>query len=183
MSDPFIGQINIFGFNFAPVDWQACNGALLGIAQNQALFALLGATYGGDGRSTFGIPNLQGRFPMGMGNGAGLTPRPIGQLAGTESVTLTANNLPAHTHATQISASTGNANSDAPSAGAYLAKVIDSSGTTNPLAYNAGGTSPLASLASGNTSSAGNGQPAGIMNPFLALNFCIAITGIFPSRP
>lgn len=182
MSDPFIGEIRIFGFNYAPVDWQFCNGSLLAIAQNSALFALLGTTYGGDGRSNFGLPNLLGRVPLCMGNGPGLSPRPIGTRSGAETVALTVGNLPAHTHAVQISATASNATSSVPATGAYLAKGIDGGGGDANIYYS-GATPPLVNLSGGTAGPAGSNQPFGIMNPFLALNFCIALIGLFPSRP
>src|SRR6476659_1727230 len=102
MSEPFLGEIRMTGWNFASRGWALCNGQLMSIAQNTALFSLLGTTYGGDGITTFGLPNLQGRMPMHWGNGAGLTPRTIGEIAGTESVTMTSSQMPAHTHAVAV---------------------------------------------------------------------------------
>src|SRR5437667_9113581 len=107
MATPFLGEIRCFGFTFAPVGWAFCNGQLLSIAQNDALFALLGTTYGGDGVTTFGLPDLRSRFPLGMGQGSGLSNYIIGQLAGTENVTLTANQIPAHNHAPACNSTTG----------------------------------------------------------------------------
>src|SRR5262245_52307968 len=98
MAEPFIGEIRIFGFNFAPVGWAACNGQLLSIAQNTALFSILGTVYGGDGQTTFGLPNLQGRAPMMWGQGPGLTARNIGEVTGTDNVTLLTTEIPAHNH-------------------------------------------------------------------------------------
>src|SRR6187200_2070228 len=104
MSEPFIGEIMLFAGNFAPRGWAFCNGQLLSIAQNTALFSLLGTTYGGDGQTTFALPNFQGRFPMHWGNGSGLSLRTLGEVSGTESTTLTINNLPAHTHPLSLGA-------------------------------------------------------------------------------
>lgn len=103
MSDPFVGEIRMFAGNFAPRQWAFCNGQLMAISQNDALFSLLGTIYGGDGRSSFGIPDMRGRIPMHWGTGPGLTPRPIGQKMGVESVALTANQIPSHSHTMQAS--------------------------------------------------------------------------------
>ncbi|MGJ7031952.1 phage tail protein [Niabella hirudinis] len=176
--EPFLGMIAMFGFNFAPRGWAFCNGQLLPIAQNTALFALLGTTYGGDGRVTFGLPNLQGRTPVGFGQGAGLSNYVLGQVSGTESATLTINNLPAHGHPVTINAAADPGDSSDPT-GAYpantgnLDKEYKSGTVTNKVAMNAG------MATAGNT---GNTQPFAILQPSLAVNFCIAMEGIFPSR-
>lgn len=183
MSSPYIAQITTFAFNWAPVNWSLCNGALLPLMQNQALFALIGTTFGGNGSTTFGLPNLQGRFPLGQGNGAGLTPRTIGQMSGTESLTLSPANLPAHAHAQQISATTNLAGSATPSAGAYLGKCNDPGTGSEPNTYFSGANPALVTLAAGNTANTGSNAPFNHMNPFLVLNFCIAVQGLFPSRP
>ncbi len=180
--DPFIGQINIFGFNYAPVDWSFANGSILPIAQYTALFALLGTQFGGNGQNNFQLPDLRGRLPLGMGNGPGLSPRSIGQVAGTENVTVLTNNLPAHNHASQVSVTTSNASTHIPTAGAYLANANDTNGSAIPNIYLSGSNPPLVNLNSGVTSSTGGNQPLSVMNPFLVLNFCIALQGIFPSR-
>jgi microcystin-dependent protein len=180
--DPFIGQINIFGFNFAPVGWSFANGSILPIAQNSALFALLGIQFGGNGQNNFQLPDLQGRLPLGMGNGAGLTPRVIGEVDGVENVTVSTNNLPAHNHASQLSVTTSNASTNIPTAGAYLGHANDTNGSAIPNIYFSGSNPPLVNLNSGVTSSIGGNQPLSVMNPFLVLNFCIALQGIFPSR-
>jgi microcystin-dependent protein len=183
MSDPYIGQINIFAFDYAPQDWALANGAILPIAQNQALYALLGTRYGGDGRNTFALPNLCGRLPIGEGNGAGMTLR-TGQTGGAEFATLSVNQMPGHTHTAQISATASNATTSAPAAGAYLAKTVDGGGVGSvPNIYYSGATPPLVALSGGGTSSTGGGQPVSLMNPFLALNFSIALLGLFPARP
>lgn len=180
--DPFIGQIDIFGFNYAPTGWSFANGATLPIQQYAALFSVLGMQFGGDGQRNFQLPNLQGRLPLGMGNGAGLTPRVIGQVAGSETVTINTNNLPAHNHASQVSVTSNKANSTDPTAGAYLGNANDTNGTAIPNIYLTDSKPPLVNLNSGVTSSTGGNQPIPIMNPFLVLNFCIALQGIFPSR-
>src|SRR5262245_64766586 len=119
MSEPFLGEIRMFGGNFAPRGWAFCNGQLLSIAQNTALFSLLGTTYGGDGQTTFALPNLQGRFAMHWGNASGLSPRTLGEVSGTESVTLLTSQLPAHTH--PVAAISADGNTESP-VGAVWAK-------------------------------------------------------------
>lgn len=181
--ESFIGQICMFGFNYAPQDWSLCNGAIIPVQQNTALFSLLGTTFGGNGSTSFMLPNLQGRLPMGMGNGQGLTPRPIGEMTGAESATLDVNQLPAHTHMAQIQASTTNASLAQPAAGSYLAAAVDGGGQGGtPYIYGAGGTPSFVNLSAGTTSTTGANQPLPVMNPFLVLNFCIALQGIYPVR-
>lgn len=173
MTDFFIGQINLFGFDFAPRFWAQCNGQLLAISQNQALFALLGTSYGGNGTTTFALPDLRGRVPIGFGNSGTLGSFAIGQAAGAEAVTLTTSNLPAHTHT--LAATTQVATRRVPT-GRMLATDTSTNaeyyappGTTTPL-------SPNSITATGGTSPHENRQP------YLATNFCIALSGIFPSR-
>ncbi|MCJ8203321.1 tail fiber protein [Pseudomonas sp. RGM2987] len=191
----FIGTIQPFAFNFAPRDWALCNGQTLSLAQYQTLFALIGVTYGGDGQTTFLLPNLQGRMPVGQGNGLGLTPRVIGMVSGTENVTATINNLPNHTHAlTGITANTtlqlANPASNPVNTPTATNSFIGTSGT-GPGAANIYsdqvGASPVplqgvSTTVSGTISPTGNGLPMEIMNPFLAINFSIALQGYFPSR-
>lgn len=173
--EPFLGEIRIVGFNFAPQGWAFCNGQLLPIAQNMALFSLLGTTYGGNGTTTFALPNLQGRLPMHWGQGPGLTGRSLGEMAGTETVVMNAQQLPAHVHTVTPLASSGLATQTAPN-GAVLAAGL---GSKEARFANEAGDAPMAAFNSGN---AGGNQPLGIMNPFLALSFIIAIQGIYPSR-
>jgi len=170
MSQPFVGEIRMFGGNFAPAGWELCNGQLLSIAQNSTLFNLIGTTYGGDGTSTFALPNLEGRFPVHQGNGAGLTPRIIGQTFGVETVTLTSQEIPAHSHTAACAAGGGNV---AGPSGAFWS--TDPQGNT--AAYNESGGSAMAAGALGNT---GGGQPHDNRQPFLAVNFIISLFGIFP---
>ena len=181
MSNPFIGEIRMFGFNFAPRFWATCDGQILPIAQNTALFALLGTTYGGNGTTTFALPDLRGRFPMHFGNGPGLTQRQIGERSGFESSTLTTANLPAHTHpftaavAPPCSSQAGNA--DTP-----VGKVPAASATAENYG-NAPGNGSMASFnISGTTGASGSGAAFPIIPPYLVINFCIALSGIFPSR-
>lgn len=173
MAEPFLGEIRMFGFNFNPRGWAQCNGQLLPIAQNTALFSLLGTIYGGDGRTTFALPELRGRFPMHYGNGPGLTGRPIGQRSGTEDVTLVTSQIPSHTHAATVTADVGDATSPV---GTIPATAND--GESNYR--NSGSGTTLAAGTQGQAS--GGGQSHTNMPPYLAVNFCIALTGIFPSR-
>lgn len=176
MSSPFIAQISIFGGNFAPRGWSTCNGQILPIAQNTALFSLLGTTYGGDGRVTFGLPNLQGRAPLGQGNGPGLSPYQLGQAAGTENVTLTVSEIPQHNHTATVSLGPGNANN--PSATDYLGPGNNSSA----FIYGPG-SNPLNQQMLGSVlPNAGGSQPHNNMQPFLTLTFIIALQGVFPPR-
>ena len=171
MSEPFIAEIRIFGFNFAPRGWAFCNGQLLPISQNTALFALIGTIYGGDGRTTFGLPNLQGRAPLHPGNGPGLSPYRLGEGSGSENVALTASQLPAHTH--QMRCNSGAANSQTP-VDNFLAMEL------SPATMYAGGAND--SMAADAIGPTGGSQAHNTMQPFLTLNFCIALIGIFPSR-
>lgn len=172
--EPFIGMIQIFGFNFAPRGWAFCQGQLLPIAQNTALFSLLGTMYGGNGQTTFGLPDLRGRVPMGFGQGQGLSPRNIGELSGTETVTLNTTQMPAHNHAMMASGdgqSIGNAGGNSlGSVGRGAGANIYAPGATNQV--NMG--SP--------TSMTGGSQPHNNLQPYLVMNYCIALEGIFPSR-
>ncbi len=174
--DVYLGMIAMFGFNFAPQGWALCNGQLLSIAQNSALFSLLGITYGGDGVSTFGLPNLQGRVPIGMGNGSGLTPRTQGEMSGTENVTLLSTEMPVHTH---LMTASGDSPTQAIAQGASMASS-GRGGNTMPIVYANGVTTPV-NMASGTTAAGGN-QAHNNMQPYLVMNYCIALQGIFPSR-
>jgi microcystin-dependent protein len=173
MSEPFLGMIAIFGFNFAPRGWAMCNGQILPIAQNTALFSLLGTTYGGNGQTTFALPNLQSRWPLHFGQGPGLSAYDLGQQAGSENVTLTINNMPAHQHPVTINANGSEAGQAKPG-GKYLGKS-DSLIYANTTDNTPMGAQPPTGLTGGS-------QPTGIIQPYLALNFCIALEGIFPSR-
>ena len=170
MSEPFIAEVKIFAGNFAPRSWAFCNGQLLPVAQNTALFSLIGTTYGGDGRTTTGLPNLQGRAPMHPGRGPGLTSRRLGEKIGSEAVTLTTQQLPSHNHGL-VAAS--NATQAGPGNGVSVGAA--------PM-YNVGGNSQaMASEAIGSTGAA-SVQPHNNMQPFLTLNFIIALQGVYPSR-
>lgn len=166
MADPFIGEIRVFSFNFPPKGWALCNGQLLPINQNQALFSILSTTYGGDGVTTFALPNLQGRAPVHTGPGV-----PYGQVAGEESHTLTQAETPAHTHSAQASLAPAGQNSPA---GAILAQA------NYPL-YTGDGIN-LVPLDAATLTSTGAAQPHTNLQPYCAVNFGIALQGIYPSR-
>jgi microcystin-dependent protein len=170
MSSPFIGEIRLFGGNFAPAGWAFCAGQLMPIAENDALFTLIGTTYGGDGQNTFALPDLRGRLPMHMGTGAGLSPRTIGENGGVETVTLTTQQMPIHNHAPL--AVSGNGNQSTPQSGVW-AGVTTSIYTSNPpnIAFNA--------TLGGNT---GGSQPHENLMPFLAVSFIISLFGVFPTQ-
>ncbi|MDE2365512.1 MAG: phage tail protein [Betaproteobacteria bacterium] len=171
MSEPFLGEIRSFGFNFTPVGWAQCNGQLLSIAQNTALFSILGTTYGGDGRTTFALPNLQGSTPMGAGQGSGLTNRVLGESGGTEAEVIGIQQIPSHNHA--ANAQPGNGNQAAP-AGNFWAQDLGGS-----KEYGSSGTSQMAA---GSISVTGGGQSHSNLQPYQVLNYCIALQGIFPPR-
>ena len=171
--EPFIGQIQAFGFNFAPRGWALCNGQLLPISQNQALFSLLGTTYGGDGRTTFGLPDLRGRVPIHSGKGPGLTSRQLGQRAGAETTTLNINQIPSHSHSVVIKA-LEEGNSDDPEGKLIAGNGLSSFGSDN--------SSTLKNLKPIDSSNTGANQSHNNMQPYLCINFCIALQGIFPSR-
>jgi microcystin-dependent protein len=171
MSDPFVAEIRIFAGNFEPNGWAFCDGRLIPIAQNTALFSLLGTTYGGDGRTTFALPDLRGRAPMHAGDGPGLSPRSLGESAGTETVTITPAQAPAHTHALNVS--TGLADSASPS-GNFLAN----SGTAALYASGPADT-PLSAAA---VTPVGGEQPHNNLMPYLTVSFIIALQGVFPPR-
>jgi microcystin-dependent protein len=178
MSEPFLGMIAIYGFNFAPRGWAMCSGQILPIAQNTALFSLLGTTYGGNGQTTFALPDLRSRWPLHFGQGPGLSSYDLGQAAGSESVTMTVNQMPAHQHTyVPRQAASGNSADNANPDGAFPAKAgVDMyTGTTD-------GTFMGSPTAVQTTGIAGGSQPTPIIQPYLAINFCIALEGIFPSR-
>lgn len=171
MSTPFIGEIRMFGGNFAPRGWAFCNGALVAISQNDALYALIGTTYGGDGQTTFGLPGLQGRLPIHQGTLPGGSTYVIGQALGTETVTLTSNQMPAHQHA--VAANSNNGTSPNPSASFVAATSL------SPFAQSVPTDQPLGPQS---INGAGGSQPHSNMMPFLCVSFIIAMEGIFPSR-
>ena len=175
MSEPYIGEIRMFGGNFAPTGWALCDGQLLSIAQNSALFSILGTTFGGNGQTTFALPDLRGRVPMHWGQGPGLTPRTIGESSGSETVTLLSTQMPAHTHT--LNANSGQGDSFTPP-GAVPAGAVDS--TQQPLnIYSSTINTTMNPAAIG---AAGGSQPHQNMQPYLCVTFIIALQGIYPSR-
>ncbi|GAA4363067.1 tail fiber protein [Hymenobacter saemangeumensis] len=179
-TEAYIGEIMLFAGNFAVQNFAICNGQLLSIAQNTALFSILGTTYGGNGQTTFALPDLRGRFPMNFGQGPGLPNYSLGQVAGTPTVTLLNTQMPAHTHALNVS---GNAASSATPGGNYLAVPNGiTASTEESVAINAYGGAPTAQANPSAIGASGGSQPFSIMNPYLALNFQICVQGIFPPR-
>lgn len=176
MSEPFLGQITIFGGNYAPRNWALCQGQILSIAQNSALFSLLGTIYGGNGTTTFALPDLRGRVAIGFGQGPGLPGYVLGQVGGQAAVTLTANQMPAHNHVLMTSNTSG---TSADPTNNYPAVLFDSNGTANVTGYTATHNTTLKSDA---VSIAGGSQPISIEPPYLALNYIIAMQGTYPSR-
>jgi microcystin-dependent protein len=173
MADPFVAEIRIFPFNFAPKGWAFCNGQLLPLSQNTALFSLLGTTYGGDGKSTFALPNLQGSAPMHPGQGPGLSLHDLGEQAGSETVTLLVSEIPAHSHTMMASTQDGG----------------DSHPQNNLLAQGIGvgmytdeNTGPFVNMNPNTLPPAGGSLPHNNMQPYLTLSFCIALQGVFPPR-
>ena len=174
MSEPFIGQLQCFAFNFPPQGWAECNGQLLQISQNSALFSLLGTTYGGDGETTFQLPDLRGRVPQHNGAGPGLPNINIGQVGGAPATTLAIANIPSHTHAATLRASSENASETNPQNAALSVAREDT--------YRIGGTDRNMASGSVINSSTGGGQSFNNYTPYVALNWCIALVGLFPSQ-
>ena len=173
MTDPFVAEIRLFACNFAPLGWAKCNGQLLPISQNTALFSLLGTMYGGDGKSTFALPDLQGAVPVHVGQGNGLSLRDQGEVGGAPFVTLLESEMPAHAHTMQALNAFGTSNDPT---GRFLARPFGGG-----LMY-APGTSPLTTLSPSSFAPAGGDLPHNNMMPSLALNFCIALQGVYPQR-
>ncbi|HEY0946474.1 MAG TPA: tail fiber protein [Opitutaceae bacterium] len=174
MADPFVAEIRIFPFNFAPKGWAWCDGQLLPLSQNTALFSLLGTTYGGDGKSNFALPDLQGRAPMHPDQGPGLSLHDLGETGGSETVTLLASEIPAHSHAL-LTAAAENGEERSP-AGKALARS-----TTGGALY--GAAASLGAMADSALSPAGGNAPHNNLQPYLTFYFCIALQGVFPPRP
>jgi microcystin-dependent protein len=166
----------MFAGNFAPRGYALCQGQLMSISQNTALFSILGTTYGGDGVQTFALPDLRGRGPVGAGNGPGLSPVVLGELAGTQSVTILTSNMPAHSHV--LNASTSAGTQPLPT-GNVIASVQDSQGGQSTAFINAAPNTTMAPASIGPT---GGNQPISIQSPYIGLNFIIATQGVFPSR-
>jgi microcystin-dependent protein len=172
MSTPFVAEIRMFGFNFAPTGWAQCNGQLLPISQNTALFSLLGTFYGGDGKSTFALPNLQGNVPIHQGQGPGLSEYFIGQQGGSQSVTLLNSEMPAHSHSFTASEENVNENN--------VTNFFLGAGETRYLQNNPA--PALLQMAFNALTPAGGGLPHNNMMSYLVVNFCIALQGVFPPR-
>ena len=171
MSEPFVGEIRIFAGNFAPRGWAFCDGQLLAVSQNDALFSLLGTIHGGDGRTTFGLPDMRGRIPIHAGSGPGLSPRTLGTKAGAEKVTVTINQLPPHTHNIRTSTAAGTENNPA---GEFLG--------ASPNVRLFRPATPNSSLNAASISSVGGSQSHSNLMPFLCVHFIISLFGIYPSR-
>ena len=169
MADPFVAEIRMFGFNFAPTGWAQCNGQLLPISQNTALFSLLGTMYGGDGKSTFALPDMQGNVPIKFGQGQGLSLYDQGQIGGSQFITLLQSEMPAHTHFLFFSEESGNANNPG---GATFG--------TGETVY--ADPNNLVQMAFQSLALAGGSLPHNNMMPYLVVNFCIALQGVFPPR-
>jgi microcystin-dependent protein len=168
VTTPFIGEIRLFPYNFAPRGWAFCQGQIMSIAQNTALFSLLGTTYGGNGQTTFGLPDLRGRRAVSSGQGPGLSFYNLGQVGGTEFTTLSQTNMPAHAH----------------SVGATMVTAGDNKPAGNYLAVGGSyvNTAPNTIMGPQMIGPTGGSQPFGLLGPYLALNYCIALEGIYPSR-
>lgn len=171
MSDPFIGEIKTVAFNYAPIDWATCDGQLMNIAQNDTLFSLIGTTYGGDGTTTFALPDLRGRAPMHQGTGTGLTQRTIGQLFGSETVSIATNQLGGHSHGLSCSNQ----------AGTSASPVNAFPAGSSSFNYIAPSSTP-AQLNAQTVSTVGSGQAHNNMMPFLTVNYIICLYGIYPTQ-
>jgi microcystin-dependent protein len=172
MSNPYVGEIRMFGGNFAPAGWHFCDGSLLAISENDVLFNLIGTTYGGDGQNTFGLPDLRGRVPIHQGQGPAITQNyVIGQLAGVETVTLTTSQIPSHNHA--MMASTAAASNPSPNG-----NILAASATISPFVLDVAGPQLVASA----VKMTGGNQPHDNMMPFLCVSFILSLSGIFPSQ-
>jgi microcystin-dependent protein len=176
--DQFIGEIRAFPFSFAPKDWALCNGQVLPITSNTALFSILGTTYGGDGKTTFGLPDLQGRVIVSPGQGPGLSPWFWGEIAGSDSVTLLSSEMPMHNH--QITGMNNTGTVPAPDSNSYLSR--DSRGGSGVIQYMQTGGTPSAPMAPNTLLPSGGTTPHENRQPFLVLNYCIALRGEFPAR-
>jgi microcystin-dependent protein len=172
MSDQFVAEIRIFPFNFAPRGWQLCNGQILAISQNTALFSLIGTFYGGNGTSNFGLPNLQSSVAIGAGNGPGLSPYIIGEIGGVPNVTLKLVEMASHSHSFSADGVTKK----------ELSSVAGASPAGSTLGNFYSTATPSVNMNTLMLATAGNGQPHPNQQPYLAMNFCIALVGLFPSR-
>jgi len=178
-SEALIGDISTFAGNFAPRGWAFCQGQILAIASNTALFSILGTTYGGNGQTTFALPNLQGRVPLGFGTGAGLSPYSLGEQAGSPTVTLLSTEMPQHTHTMRAVTVNGDTNTVS---GSQLAKGFKGSLASGANAKYYSAQAPATNMSPFATSIAGGSQPHENMMPYLAINFIICMQGVFPAR-
>ena len=176
MASPYIAEIKMFGGNFAPKGYALCNGQIVAISQNTALFSLLGTTYGGNGTTTFALPNMQGRAPVHQGNGAGIDPVVLGEMAGETNVTLTTSNLPTHTHPISGAIIANSNPGETPAS-----NTLFTNSAPNQLYATALGTGGL-NLAPQTITTAGGSQPHNNLQPYLAVTFIIALQGVFPAR-
>jgi microcystin-dependent protein len=177
MTDPYLAEIRIFPFNFPPRGWATCDGQLLSISQNTALFSLLGTNYGGDGRSTFGLPDLRGRVPIAQGQGPGLSQYSVGEELGSDAVTVLVSGMPAHSHTLNAEdPAVQPADQSAPSPTSVLAS------STGGFAYRPNASTQPVQMSAAEVQSLGGGQPHNNLQPYLTLTFCIALQGIFPPR-
>ncbi|MGE4503490.1 MAG: phage tail protein [Thiomicrospira sp.] len=181
MADPYLGEIRMFAGNFAPIDWAFCDGSVLSIQQNTALFSIISTTYGGDGRYNFALPNFLGRSPMGVGNGSGLTPRTIGQYGGAEYVTLTESQLPSHSHDFQVN--TQMADETSPENGVMArGKAKNLGPKQQPLKLYATGL-PTTEMALNSVGETGGGYAHPNRQPCIGIYFIICLDGMYPIRP
>ena len=173
MAEPFVAEIRIFAGGFAPQGWALCDGQLIQVAQNPALFSLLATTYGGDGRETFGLPNLRGRFPMHAGWGPGLSVRRLGETGGGDTVAITAAQMPGHNHSLRVVEATGDVGSPGPDASLANSSAGDPYQSSEPAST---------ALDPRSLADAGGSRPHNNLQPYLVMNFIIALTGIYPPR-
>jgi microcystin-dependent protein len=181
MSNPFISMIEAFGFNFAPRGWALCAGQTLPINQNQALFSLLGTTFGGDGRTTFNLPDLRGRLALGFGQGAGLSPHDLGAASGEEAHQLLSSEVPSHAHTLNATNNSQSNGTNVPSGSVLMGSGYGIE-ANNPEENIYSNTAPTVAMAASAVGAAGGGGPHENRMPFLTINYCIALQGIFPSR-
>jgi len=176
MAEPFVGEIRMFGFQFAPTNWAFCSGQIMAISQNEALFALLGTTFGGDGQVSFGLPNLQSRVPVGMGQGLGLSNYSMGEAGGVENVGLTTQQMPAHTHNVSCTGTMNTSPTETSPVNNFWARENNGDAPYSSAAVHLNPMHPTA------IANSGGSIPHTNIQPYLVINFCIALYGIFPTR-